>query len=97
MRFLALLAIALLGSTLPMAVCGGESELSLADAPELPLVRARCSICHSVDYLPMNAPFLDRAAWEAEVRKMMKVMGAPVEESEVGAIVDYLSAHYGAR
>jgi hypothetical protein len=44
----------------------------------------------------MNSSFLNRAAWEAEVRKMMKVMGAPIPENDVGPIVDYLTQHYGA-
>jgi hypothetical protein len=43
----------------------------------------------------MNSPFLKRAAWEAEVRKMIKVMGAPIPEQEVATIVDYLTRNYG--
>ncbi len=43
----------------------------------------------------MNSRFMARAAWEAEVRKMMKVMGAPIPEGDVAAIVDYLTEHYG--
>ena len=45
----------------------------------------------------MNSSFLARAAWEAEVRKMIKVMGAPIPENDVDPIVDYLTQHYGAR
>ena len=75
---------------------GDESRVHLAVAPGSDLVQARCAICHSLDYIPMNSPFLTRAAWEAEVRKMIKVMGAPVTEPEVAPIVDYLTAHYGA-
>jgi hypothetical protein len=45
----------------------------------------------------MNSSFLVRAAWEAEVRKMMKVMGAPIPENEVAPIVDYLTQYYGAK
>lgn len=74
---------------------GSEADLRIADGPESALVRANCSSCHSLDYLQMNSPFLKRAGWESEVRKMMKVMGAPVPESEVTAIVDYLTRHYG--
>ena len=75
---------------------GDESQLRVKAGPASDLVRARCSLCHSLDYIPMNSPFLTRAAWEAEVRKMIKVMGAPVAEAEVTPIVDYLAAHYGA-
>ena len=43
----------------------------------------------------MNSPFLTRAAWDAEVRKMMKIMGAPIAENEVAPIVDYLTQDDG--
>jgi hypothetical protein len=75
---------------------GGESSVKLAAGAQAALVQLRCSSCHSLDYIVMNSPFLTRAAWEAEVRKMMKVMGAPIPENDVGAIVDYLTQYYGA-
>jgi mono/diheme cytochrome c family protein len=72
-----------------------EPPVQLKEAAGVDLVRAHCGACHSVDYVQMNSPFLKRAAWEAEVRKMMKVMGAPIPEPEVAPIVDYLTKHYG--
>ena len=72
-----------------------ESALHLKDAPEATTVRAYCSICHSIDYIQMNSPFMKKAAWEAEVRKMVKVMGAPVPEEEIARIVTYLTQQYG--
>jgi hypothetical protein len=72
-----------------------ESALRLKDAPEAATVRAYCSICHSVDYIQMNSTFMKKAGWEAEVRKMIKVMGAPIPEDEVARIVNYLAANYG--
>jgi hypothetical protein len=89
-------AAALGASLLAAGAYGDESRVRLAAAPGSDLVRARCAICHSLDYIPMNSPFLTRAAWEAEVRKMIKVMGAPVAEAEVAPIADFLAAHYGA-
>lgn len=87
------LAFLLLGpSSAPLA---NESALRLKDGPEAVTVRAQCSICHSVDYIQMNAPFMKRAGWEAEVKKMMKVMGAPVPDEEAARIVDYLTRNYG--
>ena len=32
--------------------------------------------------------------WQAEVTKMIKVYGAPIDEADVGKIVDYLAATY---
>lgn len=72
-----------------------ETQVRLRDGPAAATVRASCSICHSLDYIQMNAPFLNRAAWEAEVRKMIKIMGAPIPEQDVAQIVDYLTMNYG--
>jgi hypothetical protein len=87
---------ALAASVLVAIARGDESRVRLAVAPGSDLVQARCAICHSLDYIQINSPFLARAGWEAEVRKMIKVMGAPIAEPEVAPIVDYLTAHYGA-
>jgi hypothetical protein len=76
---------------------GGEASIKLASGPQTALVQLRCSSCHSLDYVVMNSTFLGHAAWESEVRKMMKIMGAPIAESEVSQIVDYLTQYYGAR
>ena len=88
---------AVLLSFLLVPAYAGEASIKLADDPQAPLVRLRCSTCHSLDYVVMNSSFLARAAWEAEVRKMMKIMGAPIAENEVSPIVDYLTQYYGSR
>jgi hypothetical protein len=80
-----------------MSAYGGESSIQLATGAQTALVQLRCSTCHSLDYIVMNSSFLARAAWDAEVRKMMKVMGAPIPENDVAPIVDYLTQQYGAK
>jgi cytochrome c553 len=50
-----------------------------------------CLACHSADMV-LNQPALPKAAWEAEVKKMMNAYKAPVAQQDVGAIVDYLSS-----
>lgn len=52
-------------------------------------------MCHSLDYIVMNSPFQDRAAWEKTVNKMIKVYGAPLSEEDAAAIVSYLDRSYG--
>jgi len=74
---------------------GGEDVIELKDAPGRKLVESNCVACHSLDYIQMNSPFLDRKGWEGSVNKMMKVMGAPLTEDDARAIVDYLQASYG--
>jgi hypothetical protein len=75
-----------------------ESRIQLKDGEGKNLVQTQCAICHSLDYIQMNSPFLNRAGWDATVSKMIKVMGAPVRnDQDKAAIVDYLTAHYGKR
>jgi mono/diheme cytochrome c family protein len=78
-----------------LPVFAGEEQIRLKEAPGRSLVEANCSMCHSLDYIPMNSPFLDRKGWEASVIKMIKAMGAPVAEADVQNIVDYLASQYG--
>ncbi len=54
-----------------------------------------CAICHSVDYITMQ-PNFPRAVWTVEVNKMIKVMGAPINEEDAKKIIDYLVANYGS-
>ncbi|MCL5024250.1 MAG: cytochrome c [Nitrospirae bacterium] len=53
-----------------------------------------CASCHSVDYITMQ-PNFSKAVWTAEVNKMIKVMGAPIQEVDAMTIIDYLAAEYG--
>jgi hypothetical protein len=78
-----------------LPVLAGENEFRLKEAPGRNLVEANCSMCHSLDYIQMNSPFLDRKGWEASVNKMIKAMGAPVAEADVQQLVDYLASQYG--
>ena len=73
----------------------GESDFHLKQGPGKQLVEANCTMCHSLDYIQMNSPFLDRKGWEGSVNKMIKVMGAPIAEADVQIIVDYLASQYG--
>ena len=87
----------LIGAGIAISANGGEMPVKLAPGEHATLVQSRCSTCHSLDYIVMNSTFLSRTAWEGEVRKMMKIMGAPVPDSEVAAIVDYLAQNYGVK
>ena len=88
-------AVALLAAAYAAGSWADEVRVQLKDGPEEVSVRAHCSVCHSLDYIQMNSPFMKRAAWEAEVRKMMKVMGAPIAEQDVASLVNYLTRNYG--
>ena len=74
---------------------GAEEKVNLKPGPGLQQVQANCIACHSLDYIPLNSPFLDEKGWQAEVTKMIKAFGAPVKEEDVPAIVAYLTREYG--
>lgn len=76
-------------------VYADETAIVLADDPARVRVQAACSMCHSLDYIEMNSPFLDRAGWERTVNKMVVVMGAPLAAEEIAEITAYLDRYYG--
>ena len=64
--------------------------------PNLETVQNNCTACHSADYVqtqPRGAKFKEDF-WRAEVTKMIKVYGAPIDEADIGKIVDYLTQTY---
>jgi sulfite dehydrogenase (cytochrome) subunit B len=73
-----------------------EREPALKDAPGRDLVESQCAACHSLEYIPTNSPFMTQKAWEAEVNKMIKAFGAPIEPADANAIIDYLVHNYGS-
>lgn len=75
----------------------GEQSVQLMQGNGRELTVARCVICHSVDYIEMVSPVMNRPAWEKTVRKMIDSFGAPVGKEEAQQILDYLSEHYSGR
>ncbi len=73
-----------------------KEQAEYKPGPNVELVNARCRICHSADYVRTQPPNLPRAAWAAEVTKMKKVFGAPIADSEVDLLADYLVNAYGS-
>ncbi len=74
-----------------------ESRVQLANGAGKDLVVANCVMCHSLDYIQMNSPFLDEKGWTAAMNKMVKVMGAPIKEEDQKTIIAYLVAQYGKK
>ena len=91
MRSIAVAAFALLIAAPAFAQ---EPTIELKKAPGLDKVETNCAVCHSLDYIPMNAPVMNRASWEKSVHKMIDKFGAPIRPEDVPAILDYLTAHY---
>ena len=72
-----------------------EQVIKLKQAAGVDKVEANCQACHTLAYIPMNSPFLDAAGWDAEVTKMIKAMGAPIDDADAKAIKNYLTKNYG--
>lgn len=55
-----------------------------------------CTACHSVDYIQTqpHGPKFKKDFWQAEVTKMIKVYGAPIDDADAAKIVDYLTEAY---
>lgn len=85
----------LAGLLLALPALADEAGTALKEGQGRAAVEANCGACHSLDYIEMNSPFLDREKWEATVAKMIERFGAPIEAADVPAIVNYLTAEYG--
>ena len=79
-----------------LAVSAQVRKMSRSRLAPAGTVEGYCNACHSLDYLRINAPFLNRQGWETEVNKMITAFGAPIGPSDAKIIVDYLVANYGS-
>jgi sulfite dehydrogenase (cytochrome) subunit B len=84
-----------LATALSGAAAADEMQVALKAGAGLDKVEGNCGACHSLDYIRMNSPFLDAAGWDAEVTKMIKAFGAPINAADAKTISDYLRVHYG--
>ena len=72
-----------------------EQVIKLKQAPGVDKVENNCAACHSLAYILMNSVYLNSAGWDAEVTKMRKAFGAPIDDGDASAIADYLKKNYG--
>jgi sulfite dehydrogenase (cytochrome) subunit B len=89
------LIIAAVAALIALPVRADEKPVQLKKAPGLEQVEANCQACHSLDYIPMNSPFPNAALWDAEITKMIKAFGAPIDDADAKVIADYLKKNYG--
>jgi mono/diheme cytochrome c family protein len=97
---LAGVAIAALGfasvSAVPINYKPPEETAAFKPGPNLEVVQNNCTACHSADYVNTQprGPKFKKDFWQAEVTKMIKVYGAPIDDADVPKIVEYLAATY---
>jgi mono/diheme cytochrome c family protein len=72
-----------------------EETAAFKPGPNLEAAQNNCTACHSSDYIQTQPIMTSKKDfWQAEVTKMIKVYGAPIDEADVPKIVDYLSSTY---
>ena len=78
----------------PVSYTFPDETAAFKPGPSLDVVQNNCTACHSADYISTQPRGLNKDFWQAEVTKMIKVYGAPIEDADAGKIVDYLAATY---
>ena len=80
----------------PPAYTPPEETASLAPGPDVDVVDANCSACHSVDYITTQPRHLadPKAFWSAEVTKMRNAYGFKTSDEDAAKIVNYLAETY---
>jgi len=106
MRFIlpALIGVAILAAgpafvaatAAPVSYTLPDETAAFKPGANVDVVRNNCTACHSSDYVQTQprGPKFAKDFWQAEVTKMIKVYGAPIDDADVGKIVDYLTANY---
>jgi mono/diheme cytochrome c family protein len=93
---LSAIGVALTASAKPITFDLPGETAQFKPGPNLEVVQGNCGACHSADYIQTQpiGPKFKKDFWQAEVTKMIKVYAAPIDEKDVPAIVEYLSATY---
>jgi sulfite dehydrogenase (cytochrome) subunit B len=73
-----------------------QETAAFRPGPNLETTQNNCTGCHSADYINTQPRDVKskRDFWQAEVTKMIKLYGAPIDEADIPKIVDYLSSTY---
>jgi hypothetical protein len=91
-----IVAAALAVTLMTGSAVADELAIKLKPGAGLEKVEGNCAACHTLAYIPMNSVLLNAAGWDAEVNKMIKAFGAPIDEADAKAISDYLKKNYGS-
>jgi mono/diheme cytochrome c family protein len=96
---LALLAgagLSVIAQAKPVKITLPEETATFKPGTNRDVVMNNCTACHSSDYIQTQprGPKFKKDFWTAEVNKMIKVYGAPIDDADIGKIVDYLTENY---
>ncbi|MBC3862568.1 c-type cytochrome [Undibacterium jejuense] len=71
------------------------AQLKPSNHPGRVIASQKCAICHSVDYINLQPGTMSLKQWTAEVTKMQRAYGAPIDEAEIAQISAFLATTYG--
>jgi len=71
------------------------AQLRPSPLPGYAKAQASCVACHSAEYMLYQPPNAGRPYWDAMTKRMRAVFKAPLNDSDIPDIVDYLTATYG--
>jgi hypothetical protein len=81
--------------------CGaGAAPVEIAPlkaGPGQDLTAGLCMVCHSLEYIPANAPAMNRGGWQKTIQKMRERFGAPITDQQALQILDYLATNYSGK
>jgi len=89
-------AFATLAEAKPVKITLPQETATFKPGTNRDAVMSNCTACHSADYVQTqpHGPKFKKDFWTAEVNKMIKVYGAPIDEADIGKIVEYLTENY---
>ena len=70
-----------------------QDHVTLPPGPGVEKAQTQCAFCHSLEYIGMQ-PRGAAAQWQGVVTKMIKIYGAPINETDAKVIAEYLAAHF---
>ena len=80
----------------PISYTLPDETAAFRPGPNLEAAQNNCTACHSADYIKTQpeGPKFKTDFGQAELTKRIKLYGAPIDESDVPKIVDYLASTY---
>jgi cytochrome c551/c552 len=93
---LALTALPLCALALPLTIHLPAETVRLrpSSLAGYAVAQQKCGICHSADYIEYQPPGFNRDQWTGLARKMQEAYGAPLSDSEITVVGEYLAATY---
>jgi len=82
------------GMAKPLTYQLPEETAAFRPGPGIETAQNNCASCHSADYVSTQPAKQGNAFWDAEVQKMIKVYGAPIDAADAKAITEYLAKTY---